>query len=83
MNSLFRSGGNGANFDNVILRRSYERQGSPARGATATIAMYASNQLGKAIDLDARTRISFEGERHNALMTPVTRQNTFQQSGKN
>ncbi len=36
--------GNGANFDNVILRRSYERpRVSPARGATATIAMYAQS----------------------------------------
>ncbi|ACI39344.1 exonuclease family protein [Escherichia coli O157:H7 str. EC4115] len=35
--------GNGANFDNTILRRSYERQGSPARGVTTTIAMYAQS----------------------------------------
>ena len=35
--------GNGANFDNTILRRSYERRGSPARGVTTTIAMYAQS----------------------------------------
>ena len=34
--------GNGANFDNTILRRSYERQ-DPARGVTTTIAMYAQS----------------------------------------
>lgn len=35
--------GNGANFDNTILRRSYERQGIPARGVTTTIAIYAQS----------------------------------------
>ncbi|HBA9513281.1 TPA: exonuclease [Escherichia coli] len=60
--------GNGANFDNVILRRSYERQGihCPWRYCNdrdvRTIV-----ELGKAIDFDARTAIPFEGERHNAL----------------
>ncbi|HBQ4237198.1 TPA: 3'-5' exoribonuclease [Escherichia coli] len=60
--------GNGANFDNVILRRSYERQGIPCpwrycndRDVRTII------ELGKAIDFDARTAIPFEGERHNAL----------------
>ncbi|HHV9734029.1 TPA: 3'-5' exoribonuclease domain-containing protein [Escherichia coli] len=60
--------GNGANFDNTILRRSYERQGitCPWRYCNdrdvRTIV-----ELGKAIDFDARTAIPFEGERHNAL----------------
>ena len=60
--------GNGANFDNVILRRSYERQGIPCPWRyyndrdVRTIV-----ELGKAIDFDARTAIQFEGERHNAL----------------
>ncbi|EES6426517.1 exonuclease [Escherichia coli] len=60
--------GNGANFDNVILRRSYERQGIPCPWHyhndrdVCTIV-----ELGKAIDFDARTAIPFEGERHNAL----------------
>ncbi|HBA7058421.1 TPA: exonuclease, partial [Escherichia coli] len=57
-----------ASFDNVILRRSYERQGIPCpwsyyndRGVRTIV------ELGKAIDFDARTAIPFEGERHNAL----------------
>ena len=60
--------GNGANFDNTILRRSYERQGIPCPWR------YYNNrdvrtivELGKAIDFDARMDIPFEGERHNAL----------------
>ncbi|HAI6972831.1 3'-5' exoribonuclease [Escherichia coli] len=57
-----------ASFDNVILRRSYERQGIPCPWSyyndrdVRTIV-----ELGKAIDFDARTAIPFEGERHNAL----------------
>ncbi|EFN7975692.1 exonuclease [Escherichia coli] len=60
--------GNGANFDNVILRRSYERQGIPCPWRyhndrdVRTIV-----ELGKTIDFDARTVIPFEGVRHNAL----------------
>ncbi|WP_097434631.1 exonuclease [Escherichia coli] len=60
--------GNGANFDNTILRRSYERQGIPCPWRyyndrdVRTIV-----ELGKAIYFDARTAIPFEGERHNAL----------------
>ncbi|EIC7000918.1 TPA: 3'-5' exoribonuclease [Escherichia coli] len=60
--------GNGANFDNTILRRSYERQGIPCPWRyyndrdVRTIV-----ELGKAIDFDARTAIPFEGERHNVL----------------
>ncbi|EFJ1799244.1 exonuclease, partial [Escherichia coli] len=60
--------GNGTNFDNTILRRSYERQGIPCPWRyyndrdVRTIV-----ELGKAIDFDARTAIPFEGERHNAL----------------
>lgn len=60
--------GNGANFDNTILRRSYERQEIPCPWRyhndrdVRTIV-----ELGKAIDFDARTAIPFEGERHNAL----------------
>ncbi|HEA8601017.1 TPA: 3'-5' exoribonuclease [Escherichia coli] len=60
--------GNGANFDNTILRRSYERQGIPCPWRyyndrdVRTIV-----ELGKAMDFDARTAIPFEGERHNSL----------------
>ncbi|WP_063087919.1 exonuclease [Escherichia coli] len=60
--------GNGANFDNVILRRSYERQGIPCpwrytndRDVRTMVA------LGLVMDFDARSVITFEGERHNAL----------------
>ncbi|HBH8759504.1 TPA: 3'-5' exoribonuclease [Escherichia coli] len=60
--------GNGATFDNVILRRSYERQEIPCpwrytndRDVRTIVA------LGLVIDFDARSVIAFEGERHNAL----------------
>ncbi|EJF3478811.1 3'-5' exoribonuclease [Escherichia coli] len=60
--------GNGATFDNAILRTSYERLDIPCPWRyhndrdVRTIV-----ELGKAIDFDARTAIPFEGERHNAL----------------
>ncbi|EOK2060121.1 3'-5' exoribonuclease [Escherichia coli] len=60
--------GNGANFNNVILRRSYERQEIPCpwrytndRDVRTIVA------LGLVMDFDARSVITFEGERHNAL----------------
>ncbi|ENS1097167.1 exonuclease [Escherichia coli] len=60
--------GNGANFDNVILRRSYERQGIPCPWRWSNDRdVRTIVELGKAIDFDARTAIPFEGERHNAL----------------
>ncbi|EFN7178195.1 exonuclease [Escherichia coli] len=60
--------GNGATFDNAILRTSYERLDIPCPWRyhndrdVRTIV-----ELGKVIDFDARTAIPFEGERHNAL----------------
>nr|WP_249534104.1 3'-5' exonuclease [Escherichia coli] len=60
--------GNGANFDNVILRRSYERQGilCPWRyyndRDVRTIV-----ELGNSIGFDVRMAIPFEGIPHNAL----------------
>ncbi len=60
--------GNGANFDNVILRRSYERQEitCPWRYANdrdvRTIV-----QLGEAVGFYAKNMIPFEGTPHNAL----------------
>ncbi|MBS9199133.1 3'-5' exoribonuclease [Escherichia coli] len=63
-----RAWGNGANFDNVILRRSYERQGIPCPWRyyndrdVRTIV-----ELGKALEFDARAAIPFEGVPHNAL----------------
>ncbi|MWM72314.1 exonuclease [Escherichia coli] len=60
--------GNGANFDNVILRRSYERQGIPCPWRYCNDRdVRTIVDLGKAIDFDARTAIPFEGVRHNAL----------------
>nr|WP_311764498.1 3'-5' exoribonuclease [Escherichia coli] len=60
--------GNWSNFDNMILRRSYERQDIPCpwhftndRDVRTIVA------LGLVIDFDARNVIAFEGERHNAL----------------
>ncbi len=60
--------GNGATFDNAILRTSYERLDTPCPWRyhndrdVRTIV-----ELGKTIDFDARTVIPFEGVRHNAL----------------
>ncbi len=60
--------GNGANFDNTILCRSYERQGIPCPWRyyndrdVRTIV-----ELGNSIGFDVRMAIPFEGVRHNAL----------------
>ncbi|HHN9985699.1 TPA: 3'-5' exoribonuclease [Escherichia coli] len=60
--------GNGANFDNVILRRSYERQGIPCPWRYCNDRdVRTIVELGKVMDFDARTTIPFEGIRHNAL----------------
>ncbi len=65
---LVQAWGNGATFDNAILRTSYEHLDIPCPWRyyndrdVRTIV-----ELGKAIDFDARTAIPFEGERHNAL----------------
>ncbi|MGA3766683.1 3'-5' exoribonuclease domain-containing protein [Escherichia coli] len=60
--------GNGANFDNVILRRSYERQGIPCPWRYCNDRdVRTIVELGNSIGFDARMDIPFEGERHNAL----------------
>ncbi|WP_105450813.1 exonuclease [Escherichia coli] len=60
--------GNGANFDNVILRRSYERQGIPCPWRYCNDRdVRTIVELGKTIGFDARTAIPFEGVPHNAL----------------
>ncbi|EEV9284603.1 3'-5' exoribonuclease [Escherichia coli] len=60
--------GNGANFDNVILRRSYERQGIPCPWRYTNVRdVRTMVALGLVMDFDARSVITFEGERHNAL----------------
>ncbi|MBL6380965.1 3'-5' exoribonuclease, partial [Escherichia coli] len=60
--------GNGANFDNVILRRSYERQEIPCPWSyTNDRDVRTMVALGLVMDFDARNVTTFEGERHNAL----------------
>ncbi len=60
--------GNEANFDNVILRRSYERQGIPCPWRYCNDRdVRTIVELGNSIGFDARMDIPFEGERHNAL----------------
>ncbi|ELH3379672.1 3'-5' exoribonuclease [Escherichia coli] len=60
--------GNGANFDNVILRRSYERQEIPCPWRyTNDRDIRTMVALGLVMDFDARNVTTFEGERHNAL----------------
>lgn len=60
--------GNGATFDNTILRSSFERASLECpwdyRNDRDVRTMV---ELGKAIGFDAKTSIPFEGERHNAL----------------
>ncbi|EBV5178639.1 exonuclease [Salmonella enterica subsp. enterica serovar Carmel] len=65
---LIQVWGNGAIFDNVILRRSYERLGIPCPWRLYNDRdIRTIVELGKAIGYDARNDIAFEGERHNAL----------------
>ncbi|EFC5137950.1 TPA: exonuclease [Escherichia coli] len=60
--------GNGATFDNAILRRSYERQGIPCPWRYCNDRdVRTIVELGKTIGFDARTAIPFEGVPHNAL----------------
>jgi exodeoxyribonuclease VIII len=60
--------GNGATYDNVLLRSSYRRTGIPALWEfwndrdVRTIV-----ELGKAIGINPRYEIPFEGDQHNAL----------------
>nr|WP_059251031.1 exonuclease [Escherichia albertii] len=60
--------GNGANFDNVILRRSYERQGLPCPWRYCNDRdVRTIVELGNSIGFDVRMAIPFEGVPHNAL----------------
>ncbi|HAW2961475.1 TPA: 3'-5' exoribonuclease [Escherichia coli] len=60
--------GNGATFDNAILRRSYERKGIPCPWRYCNDRdVRTIVELGKTIGFDARTVIPFEGVPHNAL----------------
>lgn len=60
--------GNGATFDNIILRSAYESCGIPVfwkfwndRDVRTIV------ELGHAIGIDPKNNIKFDGERHNAL----------------
>ena len=60
--------GNGASFDNVLLRRSFERIAIPCelkffndRDVRTMV------ELGKAVGINPRQEIPFDGEQHNAL----------------
>ncbi|EIW9136661.1 exonuclease [Klebsiella pneumoniae] len=61
--------GNGATFDNTVLRSSFERACLDCpwdyRNDRDVRTMV---ELGKAIGFDAKTSIPFEGERHNSLV---------------
>ncbi|MXF06731.1 exonuclease [Escherichia coli] len=60
--------GNGATFDNAILRTSYERLSIPCPWRYYNDRdMRTIIELGNTIGFDARTVIPFEGVRHNAL----------------
>ncbi|WP_447869991.1 3'-5' exonuclease [Serratia fonticola] len=64
--------GNGASFDNVILRSAYERCGLPPCWNwfndldVRTIVM-----LGRQIDFDPKRDMPFDGDRHNALADAI------------
>lgn len=64
--------GNGASFDNVILRGAYERCGMPPcwnwfndRDVRTIV------ELGRAIGFDPKHDLPFDGERHNALADAI------------
>lgn len=66
--SLMQVWGNGASFDNVILRQSYDRTGIDCpwmfwndRDVRTMV------ELGKAVGINPRYDIKFEGDMHNAL----------------
>ncbi|WP_454551594.1 3'-5' exoribonuclease domain-containing protein [Klebsiella oxytoca] len=60
--------GNGATFDNTILRSSYERACLDCPwGYWNDRDVRTMVELGKAIGFDPKTSTPFEGERHNAL----------------
>lgn len=60
--------GNGATFDNVILRASYDRELVPcAWRFTNDRDVRTIVELGRAIGIDPRNDIPFEGDAHNAL----------------
>lgn len=60
--------GNGATFDNVIMRASYDREDIPCPWHFANDRdVRTIVELGKAIGINPRRDIPFEGDKHNAL----------------
>ncbi|UIN08439.1 3'-5' exoribonuclease [Yersinia ruckeri] len=60
--------GNGAAFDNVILRSAYERcQLQPCWSWFNDLDVRTIVKLGRAIGFDPKRDMPFDGERHNAL----------------
>lgn len=64
--------GNGASFDNVILRGAYERCGlSPCWNWYNDLDVRTIVALGRHIGFDPKRDLPFAGERHNALADAI------------
>ncbi len=76
--------GNGATFDNVILRGAYDEQGKSARGHTGMTTMYArSLRLGVPSDSTPKWTCLSMANGTTPWPMPVIRQNMFPLSGRN
>lgn len=64
--------GNGASFDNVILRAAYERcQLPPCWNWFNDLDVRTIVKLGRAVGFDPKRDMPFDGERHNALADAI------------
>lgn len=64
--------GNGAAFDNVILRSAYERCGrAPCWNWFNDMDVRTMVTLGRAIGFDPKREMPFDGKRHNALADAI------------
>ncbi|QHA89794.1 3'-5' exonuclease [Serratia rhizosphaerae] len=64
--------GNGAAFDNVILREAYARCGrAPCWQWFNDLDVRTLVRLGRRVDFDPKRDFPFEGERHNALADAI------------
>ncbi|AYD44791.1 MULTISPECIES: 3'-5' exonuclease [Yersinia] len=64
--------GNGASFDNVILRAAYERcQMPPCWSWFNDLDVRTMVKLGRALGFDPKRDMPFDGERHNALADAI------------
>lgn len=64
--------GNGASFDNVILRSAYERCGlPPCWNWFNDLDVRTMVNLGRKIGFDPKRDLPFDGERHNALADAI------------